>query len=107
MLLNCASPAGTTRLRYLHIRKFFAIDYRRCTHVPEPIRTELDRTNELRYLWLCSSCCKSMAIQLRGAEGSVLCPVQTPMKSIRLKSGRGSQRGGAHIGNGSTVGVTP
>jgi len=75
MLSKCANPACNAQFQYLHIGKLFAIEYRRCTQARVPISTELVRTNdELRYFWLCSTCCKSMTIQLSGAGGIRLAP---------------------------------
>jgi hypothetical protein len=79
MLSKCANPACDARFQYLHIGKLFAIEVRRCTQARMPISTEPVRTNdESRYFWLCSTCCKSMTIQLSRAGGIRLAPAANP-----------------------------
>ena len=90
MLSKCANPACNAQFQYLHIGKLFAIEYRRRTQVRMPTSAELVPTNdELRYFWLCSTCCKSMTIQLSGAGGIRLAPTASLNVINSSQVGRG------------------
>jgi hypothetical protein len=61
MLSKCANPTCATTFRYLHEGKLYVIDMR------EPARHKprcSNRSGQLEYAWLCSSCSLYLTIQL-------------------------------------------
>jgi hypothetical protein len=71
MLSKCASPACSTPFRYLHEGKLYLIDRRAASAGRKP-RADLryaGNSRTLEYVWLCSSCCRNLTIQVNDDHG--------------------------------------
>lgn len=62
MLSKCANPTCPTVFRYLHEGKLYVIDPRGTLAGHKPRSSS--RSGQMEYLWLCSSCCLYLTIQI-------------------------------------------
>lgn len=86
MLSKCANPNCSNTFRYLHEGKLYLIGSR-----PEKARrNDLSRhTGEPRppaYAWLCSSCCRYMAIRFDQEVGAVVIGKSKPVQNKKFGS---------------------
>jgi hypothetical protein len=63
VLSKCANPACSSAFRYLHEGKLFLIESEAALQNPGKSRT-------IDYVWLCSSCCRSMTVHI-DPEGKI------------------------------------
>jgi len=65
MLSKCASPACSTTFRYLHEGKLYLIDSKALARCKPPADLKYaGKPGTLEYVWLCSSCCRELTIQV-------------------------------------------
>ncbi len=79
MLSKCANPACDAKFQYLHLGKVFAIEYRNSTrgYAWTGSSEFVQKSDHLRYFWLCSACSQSMTIQVSGAGGVRIAPTES------------------------------
>ena len=71
MLSKCASPDCCNPFRYLHEGRLYLIDYRAASarrNPPIDLKYAAG-SSALEYVWLCSSCCRILTIQLDDDHG--------------------------------------
>jgi len=71
MLSKCASPGCSTPFRYLHEGKLYLIDRNAASvgcKLPGDLRYAR-KSRGLEYVWLCSSCCSDLTIQVDDDHG--------------------------------------
>lgn len=69
MLAKCANPACSAKFQYLHLGKLFAIEYRNSARYALAGGSEfVQKSDRLRYFWLCPACSRTMTIQISGTE---------------------------------------
>jgi hypothetical protein len=66
MLSKCANPACSTPFRYLSEGKLYLIDSKAASvrHDSQATLKYAGKPCTYAYLWLCSSCCRDMTIQI-------------------------------------------
>jgi hypothetical protein len=66
MLSKCASPDCFNLFRYLHEGRLYLIDYKAASARRKPAVDLKYAAGScaLEYVWLCSSCCRGLTIQL-------------------------------------------
>jgi len=79
MLSKCANPVCGAKFQYLHLGRLFAIEYRNNKReYAWGGSTELrQKSDRLRYFWLCSACCQSMTIQVSRAGRVRIAPADS------------------------------
>jgi hypothetical protein len=71
MLSKCARPGCSTPFRYLHEGKLYLID-RKAASAGRKSPADLKyagKSRPLEYVWLCSSCCSDLTIQVDDDHG--------------------------------------
>ena len=71
MLSKCASPGCSTPFRYLHEGKLYLIDRKAASagRKPPADLRYARKSCGLEYVWLCSSCCSDLTIQVDDDHG--------------------------------------
>src|SRR5580700_4119822 len=71
MLSKCASPGCSTPFRYLHEGKLYLIDRKAASagRKPPADLRYARKSRGLEYVWLCSSCCSDLTIQVDDDHG--------------------------------------
>jgi hypothetical protein len=71
MLSKCASPGCSTAFRYLHEGKLYLIDRKAASagRKPPADLRYARKSRGLEYVWLCSSCCSDLTIQVDDDHG--------------------------------------
>jgi hypothetical protein len=66
MLSKCASPSCSTPFRYLHKGKLYLIGRKPASggRTPPADFKYSGNSRALEYVWLCSSCCRDLTIQV-------------------------------------------
>lgn len=99
MLFKCANPVCRAKFQYLHLGKLFAIEYRNNTREyawdgSSELRQKSDR---LRYFWLCSACCQSMTIQVSRAGRVRIAPADSAYGPRHSEASKGLSEQGELI----------
>jgi len=71
MLSKCASPSCSTPFRYLHEGKLYLIGRKAASggRTPPADFKYSGNSRGLEYVWLCSSCCRDLTIQVDDDHG--------------------------------------
>ena len=77
MLSKCANPVCSNTFRYFHEGKLYLIDFKAGSGRSRSLTDSecTSKSRALEYLWLCSSCCRNMTIQIH--EGCAITVVPT------------------------------
>jgi hypothetical protein len=85
MLSKCANPNCSNTFHYLHEGKLYLIG----SHPGKERRNDLSRHTggpRTEYAWLCSSCCRYMAIRFDQELGTVVVRMTEPLQNKKLGS---------------------
>jgi hypothetical protein len=74
MVSKCANPNCSNTFRYLHEGKLYLLDGGSAFARRNGSRKPAEESRPLEYIWLCSSCCRYMAVRIEEELGVSVVP---------------------------------